>query len=326
MRTPLRLIVALVVASVSPAAARIAATVLVDGTPLDTATLGQVQLVTVGRTANVPDACTIELAGQRQGTPEGPFAVGQQLEIVAGTGAAATSIFKGEIVGIEPSFASRGPATMRVTGFDRLHTLTRGRRTKTWQNQSDGDIVKRLAEDAGIAAVVQEPGFGPAFVYQHNQTDLEFLRARAARIGFEVHVEDGVVHFGAAPSLDGAAERNVTLFNPRLFGAGQAPASVEVRGWDPIKKEPIIGHASRGPAGVAFLEDHADASTEEFRSWPTTSSSRRPRPTRWRRRRSARAGSRRGRWRAIPPATRPSVSACSFSSTVRARGSTGSTW
>jgi len=57
-------------------------------------------------------------------------------------------------------------------------------------------------------------------VYQHNQTDLElFLRTRAARIGFEVRVEDSTLVFAPAPPLGGPVERSVTLVNPRTFAA-----------------------------------------------------------------------------------------------------------
>lgn len=250
----------LVAAAASPAAAKVSATIFVDGSALDEATVGQVQLVAVEQAVNAPDACTIEIAVSRQASPDSPFAPGQALEVRGPNGA---TLFKGEVVGLEPAFASRGAGKLVIRGYNKMHRLTRSRRTKTWLNQTDAEIVQHIAEDAGLAASVKTVNIRHDHVYQHNQTDLEFVRARAARIGFEVRVDDGTLFFAPAPGLDGAIEQNVTLVNPRVFGASAAPSRVEVRGWDPVNKTPIVGQAGSGGAGVVFVEDHADASSEE---------------------------------------------------------------
>ncbi len=254
------LALALVVAAASPAAAKTSATILVDGNALDAVTLAGVQLVTVERAANAPDACTIELAVSKQAAPDSPFGPGQVLEVRAPNGA---TIFKGEVVGLEPTFASRGPGRIVVRAFNKMHRLARTRRTKTWLNKTDSEIVQSIAEEAGLSVSVTTVPIRHDHVYQNNQTDLEFIRVRAARLGYQIHEVDGTLFFAPAPALDGAVERSVTLVNPRVFSAGAAPSRVEVRGWDPVNKAPIVGHAGGGAAGASYLEDHADAASEE---------------------------------------------------------------
>jgi len=102
-------------------------------------------------------------------------------------------------------------------------------------------------------------------VYQHNQTDLEFLRTRAARIGFEILVEDGMLRFLPAPAPGSDPTVTLgTLQNLRLTSS-QAVKDVTVHGWDPVRKQVIVGSAVQdtAPDGVSLIEDHGDDSTED---------------------------------------------------------------
>ena len=89
------------------------------------------------------------------------------------------------------------------------------------------------------------------YLFQNNQTNAEFLHDRARRLGFEVWVHDGILHF-RSPARDVDPLRLVwgdTLleFRPRFSLAGQLD-TVEVRGWDPEQKRELIGRARRGHA------------------------------------------------------------------------------
>ena len=111
--------------------------------------------------------------------------------------------------------------------------------------------MSRIASEAGLAAGPAFPGTSIKydFVFQNNQTDLEFLRERAARIGFEVLVDDKTLNF--RPQVDGepaqlgcSGPSPLQRFHPRLSSANQV-AEVKVRGWDLIHKKEIIGTAPR---------------------------------------------------------------------------------
>src|SRR5579859_3150106 len=81
------------------------------------------------------------------------LAPGKGLQIAARSGQREQTIFDGEIIEIEPEY---GEASMRlqIRAFDRLHRLGRGRKVRTFQNMTDGDLIKKLAQEAGLQAKV----------------------------------------------------------------------------------------------------------------------------------------------------------------------------
>ncbi len=223
---------------------------------------------------------------------------GDTLELLIGKGAEQTdkvSVFKGEIVGIEPSYRAGGDSKVVIRAYHKLHRLTRGRKSKTYQKQSDQDICSAIAGQHGLSAQAgSTPKITHDHVYQHNQTDLEFLRVRAARLGFSVWGDDTKLYFDA-PKLDqdsgielkladnqgGGGTHFIKSFSARMSNAG-VMKKVTVRGWDPIKKQEIVGEesAKASPLGsqnaastlgdfgevATFTVDHPIFSVEEAKA------------------------------------------------------------
>src|SRR5690606_29448693 len=69
------------------------------------------------------------------------------------------------------------------------------RRFRTYENTTDAQIAEEIAREHGIAA--EAAGSGPTYdrVQQWNQSDLAFLRERAAQIRAEVWIQDDTLHF-----------------------------------------------------------------------------------------------------------------------------------
>ena len=178
------------------------------------------------------------------------FREGNPVEIAFGYRDKTWASLSGEITGLEADFPEVEPPTLTVRGYDRRHRLMRSRRTRSFTKCKDSDIVSQLASDAGLRPNVEDSKVMLPYVLQHNQTDLEFLAMRARRINYEVVVKDRDLHFRPR-KIDNAAEltlhREVELveFRPRLTTLGQVP-QLEVRGWDPAKKQEIVGHAGTG--------------------------------------------------------------------------------
>ncbi|MGL4498869.1 MAG: VgrG-related protein, partial [Planktothrix sp.] len=96
-------------------------------------------------------------------------------------------LIEGEITGIETHFTSHTQAPIVVRGYDVAHRLHRGRYIRSFQDFTDTDIVKKIATEMGITTDRLDPsGDKHLYVFQENQTNMEFLRERAARIGFEL--------------------------------------------------------------------------------------------------------------------------------------------
>ena len=205
-----------------------------------------VSMVVDASTTDV-DAATVMLDVDRVKPPS----IGDSLEVIGGA-----SVFKGEVVGVEPVFEDQGKSRVTVRALNRMHRLSRGRKSRTYEKKTDADIVSRIAVDNGLLA-------GPAlpetsvydYVVQNNQTDLEFLRERAARIGFEVVVDDKTLMLRRPLDPDPVplgceAKPALNRFHPRLTSTPKISAVI-VRGWDPQQKKEIMGKASRVMIGLS---------------------------------------------------------------------------
>lgn len=178
------------------------------------------------------------------------FREGNPVEIAFGYRDRTVNALSGEITGLEPDFPEARPPTLTVRGYDRRHRLMRSRKTRSFTNCKESDIASRIASEAGLRPNVEDSGVTLPYVLQHNQTDLEFLMARAHRINFEVVVKDKDFFFrhrDIAGSTALTLHREVELleFRPRLTTLGQLP-QLEVRGWDPARKQEVVASAGLG--------------------------------------------------------------------------------
>lgn len=246
------------------------AAVLIDGVQMPRRDARRVAQVSVEQVINAPDGCVIEIRAGRNEPADFPFDVGSVLEVRLGAGPRAQHLFKGEIVSIEAVYETGRGSAVTVRGYDLSHRLTRTRRTKTFQNLSDGDIAARIAAEHGLRSQVDTTSPSNAWVIQRDESDLAFLQRRAARLGFEVDVEDDVLRFLPAPDPGGEPSLTLAGLGPPLKLVTTdvpGPLEVMVRGWDPVAKKEITGSATgdadqSGP-GAAFTLDRGDAVSEE---------------------------------------------------------------
>ncbi|MCW6036014.1 VgrG-related protein [Spirulina subsalsa FACHB-351] len=157
-------------------------------------------------------------------------------------------LIEGEITGIESHFSENSQAPVLVRGYDISHRLHRGRYNRSFQNYTDSDIVREIAREVGInVGGIDASGDPHEYVFQENQTNMEFLRHRAARIGFELFVQDGKLYFRRPQGGENLALtwlKDFGGFRVRVTSAEQV-SGVEVRGWDYGQKKAIVGTAQR---------------------------------------------------------------------------------
>jgi uncharacterized protein len=230
---------------------------------------GKLQAFSIDQDLSQPDMCVLVL--RNEGSEISHEAkLGDAIEVKIG-GESGKHIFQGEVVGIEPEYKAGGESKCVLRAFNRMHRLLRGRKSRTFLDQSDQDIVNTIAGDSGLSAECgSDTRITHEHVYQHNQTDLEFLRIRAARIGYEVWVEDRTLHFDK-PKTDrdsglelifGEPNEGLTLtsFLPRLSSASVVE-KVVVRGWNPEKKEEIVGEATGSGSRLGSKTGDAETKT-----------------------------------------------------------------
>lgn len=192
-----------------------------------------------------PDMATFTLTGRKGLEFAGGVELGDDASVETGSEPPQT-VFKGEVVSIEPVIGSGGDRVV-IRAFNRLHRLTRGRKTRTFVEKTDAEIVEIIAVENGLVPA-PSPELTERYesVFQHDQTDLEFLLERAARIGYEVLVDDTKLVFrrkeASAPLVLTQAwrsgEARLLRFHARLASTNTVQRVV-VRGWDPRGQEHV---------------------------------------------------------------------------------------
>jgi phage protein D len=157
-------------------------------------------------------------------------------------------LFDGEIVELEPEFGAAA-THMVVRAFDRLHRLSRGRFVRSFLNVTDGDLVQKIAKELGLKAEVGSTSQVHPYVFQNNESNLDFLRGRAAALGYVLFADGKTLHFDT-PKSDGDPVElkwpdTLKEFRPRMTTLDQVTMST-VRGWDPATRQEILGQVKNG--------------------------------------------------------------------------------
>jgi uncharacterized protein len=165
-------------------------------------------------------------------------------------------MIEGEITQIKPTFPESGMPTVTIEGHTRLHRLQGDNKTRTFQKMTDKQIAEQIAQDAGLEAEAEDTQVQHEYVMQPNQTDLHFLRDRAARIHFEIMVQQKKLIFRKAKesakniytllwaqTQKSFASTATTLplksFSPQLDTL-QPANKVEYRSYDPKTKQALV--------------------------------------------------------------------------------------
>jgi phage protein D len=179
------------------------------------------------------------------------FGAAVTIGIGYGDRAALVPMIAGMITEITTSFAEGGTPELAIAGYDQLFAMTLGKVSKSWTKASDSDVVSELAKQNNLATDIEPTKQKHDQIEQNQESDFEFMKKLAERNHYEFYVDPGrTLRFG--PPRD-KSDGVVTLkwgegllsFKPEANLATQVGA-VEVYGWDPQKKEAIVGRATAG--------------------------------------------------------------------------------
>lgn len=195
------------------------------------------------------------------------FAIGSVAEIKFGYGNKLERMTIGEITGLDPQFSSVSAPRLTVRGYDRLHRLQRGLKTRTFNQAKDSDIASKIASEIGFDSAVTDSQVTHDYMAQANKTDLAFLLERARAIKYEVLVDDKKLIFRPAANAESelltlSMEKDLLGFNPNLSASGQV-SQVKVLGWSPQDKKEIVGEAKVGDEGSTMGGSQSGAALTE---------------------------------------------------------------
>lgn len=171
---------------------------------------------------------------------------GDPVEVTLGGGS--RKVFSGVVVGLRHQFV-RGRQLLTVQAMDPLVYLSASRRTATWEDLTDSDIVSDILGRAGVTpGVVDSTSETQPYVFQRNESDLAFLRRLAARNGMVLLANEGKIDWKRLSFTDPAVDipKASVVSLDYAFGWRSLPPSVTARGWDYLTKEVVEGSAADG--------------------------------------------------------------------------------
>lgn len=263
-------------------------TIKIDGQAVSSTFLENIQQLVVEESLHLPSTFTLVMYNPYQpGSEDQDFfkcgnesykdllAIGKKIEIGFSRSTTESqefqddesdTVFIGEITAIETHFTADSQAPIVVRGYDVVHRLHRGRYNRSFQNMTDTDIVNNIVGEVGLATGTIDSTGGPygygdigdsnGYVFQHNQTNIEFLRMLAFRNGYECFVQDNKLNFckpTSSETLELEWLKTLSSFSVRVSSAEQVK-EVEVRGWDYSKKA-LISQANN-PAQVLTSNEY----------------------------------------------------------------------
>jgi uncharacterized protein involved in type VI secretion and phage assembly len=170
-------------------------------------------------------------------------------------------IFAGVVTGTALEHSGTSAPEYVVTVDDQSFKLALSQRIVAWEKMSATDIIRKLADDAGLTAQVPTVD-QPTYDYLAQQgSDLAFLDALTRRVNCVWWVDDTSLMVRPA----GSAENSVSLklggdlLDFSVRASGLRPTAVNINGWDPVKKNDIVGpgkDAAKLTPGATFASKY----------------------------------------------------------------------
>ncbi|MFG1648162.1 phage baseplate assembly protein V [Amycolatopsis sp. NPDC049252] len=183
-----------------------------------------------------------------------------------------SDLVSGEITAVEGSYGRLRRTVVR--GYSLDHRLQRGTRNRTFLNVKDSALASKIAEEYHLPiGTVDQTRTVHRHIGQVNQTDWEFLRSRAAEIGFDVGIVAGRFCFTKPVDVRNAKTAGLAYpstlrsFEPRIT-AGNLVADTEVRVWDPAARRAGNAIVATSTTSTHLAGTDPAALTRTFR--PTT--------------------------------------------------------
>lgn len=159
-------------------------------------------------------------------------------------------LHRGLITSVQTSFPASGLPQINVSGYDLSYPMTKGKRSRNWDQKKDSEVVALVAREYGLTPVTEDTRVTLAKIEQSQESDFQFLEKLAERNGFECYTLDQSLYF-RPPANDEPAGvtlewgKGLASFTPEI-NISEAVSKVEVRGWDVARKQEIIGVAQAG--------------------------------------------------------------------------------
>ncbi len=243
--------------------------VKVLGSPLREEVASAVERIVVDLAVGLPASATVHLRDpDLRALGNAGLQVGSPVQIALNSlgDPRHVTLFDGEVTALEYEYDARGSLVV-ARCHDKLHRLTRGRRTRSWTQTDDASVARAVLSGAGLPiGTVEGATLRHDHVAQLDVSDFDFLSARARETGRVLVMDDGKAHVRVRPTTAGGTPvelevgRELERLRVRVTSAGQVKA-VTVDGWDPATQKAVSGQAPlQGTAAKAGVKHASLAS------------------------------------------------------------------
>jgi phage protein D len=190
---------------------------------------------------------------------------GKPFAIEVGPPGSEASVFAGRITALEAIYAQQQAPELSVLAEDRFQDLRMERRTRTFENITDADVIRQVASQQGLTAQVEVEGPTHRMLAQVNQSDLAFIRERAASVDAQIWIDNRTL-YAQSRSRRNSGEVTLTYAQNLIEFSVMADlshqrTSVRVSGWDVGGKQAIDEEATDAAISAELNGGRSGAST-----------------------------------------------------------------
>ncbi len=201
---------------------------------------------------------------------DGPFVPGAELSVALGFHSDLTPVFAGVIASATAHFPGSGSPTLRVEARAKSILLEFPPRSRVLEEATDADVAAAVAADYGLTADAAT-GVSRESVVSDRESDWEFLKARAATLGWVLYVRDDalVLRPPAEPSSPPALEYTKDLVELHLTeDLTRAVDEALGVGWDVGTLESIESEQGDSAAGLDTGDRPTHSAAVGDAGWP----------------------------------------------------------
>lgn len=178
------------------------------------------------------------------------FDIGKEIKVSLGY-TEFEEIFAGEIVRVDYNFARNDISTVELICYDKLFKLSRMKHSRPFVKMKDSDIAKKMAGEAGLQTSIDATTTKHEYIFQNNESNLDFLRRRAKKLGYEVAISEGKMVFKKGRFKDKKKSVELNFFGTLIdfkvkIDASKVIEEAVVSSWDYVKKEGVEEKAKAG--------------------------------------------------------------------------------
>ncbi|WP_018527181.1 phage late control D family protein [Alkalispirochaeta alkalica] len=221
--------------------------VYINGTRLAIEQEASVKQVLVTDRIDAPSVCHIVMSdADRLWADSSEFSEGQQVSVHLGTKDDIEEVFNGEITGLRAQYTRNTDDTTVIVCHDVLHRLKRFRKTATFADMADADIVQEILDRHGLEGDCDGLGTHYAYTTQQNSSDFDLVMEIAARHGCLVRAQGTCIRI--KPIVDESTDVIVEWEKTLLDFSAQMDTTrqwtdVAVHSWNADSGEGVLGEA-----------------------------------------------------------------------------------